>query len=256
MPQVDCIACTIRRTGFCGMLADNTHMSVADSLHVQVLPPNRLLWDDERPAEFVGILQSGYLRFERFGADGRRQILCLLQPGDIIGDPLDHARGYSVETATPVRFCRFADRRFERLVRDHPQIARAVYRARSARLEKLRWLTWSLGVLSAEERLCAFLATATAHMPFQPEGAGGTLTIPLPRRDIADLLATSVESISRITQKLAAERVIDILSPDRFRIPDLRRLVERGGLEGAALLSRPAPARPEKARSLPRAPRQ
>ena len=131
-----------------------------------------------------------------------------------------------------MRICKFSERRFDRLLQDLPDVARAVYRMRSAHLDELRWLTWSLGMLSAEERFCAFLATATTHMPFEPDGKqGGTVTIELPRRDIADLIATSVETISRNCQKLALEGVIDIISPRLFRIPNIQRLVQRGCLK-------------------------
>jgi CRP/FNR family transcriptional regulator len=76
---------------------------------------------------------------------------------------------------------------------------------------------------------------ATRHMPFEPDGErGGRLTIRLPRPDIADLLATSVESISRISQKLAAEGLIAIISPGLFHIPDVQRLAQRGCLNDPA----------------------
>jgi CRP/FNR family transcriptional regulator len=228
----DCAHCAIRHRGFCGLLDDRTQSTVAGCKRMLTLPANKLLWDDEQSLGFIGVLQSGYLRFQRYGMDGRRQILCVLKPGDIIGDPQDQARGYSVETATSVRICKFSERQFDRLPKDLPEVARAVYRMRSARLDELRWLTWSLGMLSAEERFCAFLATATTHMPFEPDGQqGGTLTIELPRRDIADLLATSVETISRNCQKLALEGVINIIGPRLFRIPDTQRLAERGCLK-------------------------
>ena len=231
----DCATCAIRPTGFCGQLDDQLHSAVADCARMVTLPAGKQLWDDHDPSGFVGVVQSGYLRFQRYGIDGRRQILCLLQPGDIIGDPQDHAKGYAVETATAVRICRFDERRFRQLMQQVPDVARSVYRMRSARLEQLRWLTWSLGVLSAEERLCAFFAMATRHMPFEPDGErGGRLTIRLPRPDIADLLATSVESISRISQKLAAEGLIAIISPGLFHIPDVQRLAQRGCLNDPA----------------------
>jgi hypothetical protein len=105
---------------------------------------------------------------------------------------------------------------------------------RSARLDQLRWRSWSLGMLSVEERLCAFLAEATTHMPFVPDGQrGGTLTIQLLRRDMADFLSTSSESISRSFRKLAFDGAISIIGPGLFRIPDVQCLVERGSLMDA-----------------------
>lgn len=220
------------------MMEERTQSELAACARIQTLPANTVLWDDERQAEFVGVLLSGYMRYQRYGIDGRRQILCLMHPGDIVGDPQDIADGYSLETATEATICRFDRRSFERLVQSRPDLARSVYRQRSVRLDKLRWLTWSLGALSAEERLCAFLVQATTHMPFVPEGNGGTLTMLVPRRDIADLLATTVESISRTTQKLAAAGILDIRSPVRFRIPDLQRLASLG-CDPAGVVQRP-----------------
>ena len=227
----DCATCAIRHSGYCGLLDDKRKSAVVGCKRILTLPANKLLWDDEQAPEFMGVLQSGYLRFQRCSMDGRRQILCLLQPGDIIGDPQDHVRGYSIETATSVQICKFRERRFDRLMRDVPEVARSVYHMRRARLDQLNWLTWSLGVLSVEERLCAFLAMATTHRPFITDGQqGGTLTIQLLRRDMADFLATSVETISRSFRKLALEGAISIMGPGLFRIPDIQRLVERGCL--------------------------
>jgi hypothetical protein len=47
---------------------------------------------------------------------------------------------------------------------------------------------------------------------------------------MVDLLATSVETISRSFRELALEGAISIMGPGLFRIPDIQRLAERGCL--------------------------
>jgi CRP/FNR family transcriptional regulator len=236
LKKPDCSLCALRASGFCGTVEEGTRCALSALARIQTLPANSVVWDDAREPEAVGLLLSGYMRYQRYGMDGRRQILCVMQPGDIVGDPQDMAAGYALETSTEVKLCRFERRPFERLLQTHPDLSRALYRQRSARLDKLRWLTWSLGALSAEQRLCAFLVQATTHMPFVPEKDGGILSLVMPRRDIADLLATTVESISRTTQKLDAEGVLEILSPVSFRIADLGRLATLGGDVGGVVL--------------------
>ena len=68
-------------------------------------------------------------------------------------------------------------------------------------------------------------------MPWEPlPGGGGVLDLDLPRADIADLLGTTIESISRISRKFHREGLIRIVDPRRFAIPDLARLARRGSL--------------------------
>jgi CRP/FNR family transcriptional regulator len=70
-------------------------------------------------------------------------------------------------------------------------------------------------------------------MPYQPLPDGtGVLSVSLPRRDIADLLGTTLESISRAAHKLADSGIIEIRDPARFRILDLPRLIALGKIEG------------------------
>ena len=131
-------------------------------------PANRLVWDEGKKPDFIGILVSGYLRFQRYRIDGRRQILGLLVPGDIIDEHLGTDSACSVEASTDARICRFDARQFQQLMARDPTLVQAVYRLRSIKLDQLRALIWVVGALSAEERLCAFLTTVTNFMPFTP----------------------------------------------------------------------------------------
>ncbi|EKX55734.1 hypothetical protein D516_3964 [Rhodobacter sp. AKP1] len=93
----------------------------------------------------------------------------------------------------------------------------------------MRWLTWTVGALAPTERFCAFLTFATLIMPVdRPPDGSLVLHQQLPRTDVADLLVTTVESISRISHRLQAEGLIEILDPSRFRIRDLGALLAAG----------------------------
>lgn len=228
-----CANCPTRDFGICSMVRAQGKTLLSQLGRVQDYPANKVISDDETASGFTGALISGYLRLQRYGADGRRQILSLLTPGDIVSGPRGRSVCYTIETSTDARICRFNARLFDQLLDVNPELRRMVYRLQTAKLDQLRWLTWSLGALNVEERLCAFLAMATNHMPYDPlPGGGGVLTVDLPRHDIADLLGTTVESISRITNHLDETGVIRILNARQFEIPDLDRLVAMGCLQG------------------------
>lgn len=228
-----CEKCPVRRVGLCGMIDDTAREGLSRIGNLQDYPANQFICDTEICSGLTAIVISGYLRMQHNGIDGRRQILSLLTPGDIVDRPSDCCRSYSIEAATDARVCWFDLHLFSQMLDTDPAIRRAVYIVQSAKLGQLHWLTWSLGALNAEERLCAFLAMATRYMPFAPlPGGGHVLNVDLPRPDIADLLGTTVESISRITKHLDRIGAIRMRNAWQFEIPDLARLVQMGCLDG------------------------
>lgn len=183
-------------------------------------------------------VETGILRLQRHAYDGRRQILSLFLPGEVIGYEHGLREGLAVESVTRCRLCKLDRRAFDDRLATDPELRSAILAQNQVQLDRLRWLTWSIGALRPDERFCAFLAMACQFMPYQmlPDGSG-VLSILLPRVDIADLLATSVETISRASHWLAEAAVIEIRDSSHFRIINRKRLSELGQI--AHLIGRP-----------------
>ena len=231
--QAKCKDCIVGKGGICAHVEPRTRALLGNQAVAHQFNVNQTVWDGENTPSFVGIVLSGYLRLQRYGFDGRRQIISLLKRGDVVGGLGRSQHDFSIEAASDAVICKVERRVFERLMEQDHALQRAVYDVHVANLEELRWLTWSLGGLSADERLTAFLVMATTYMPYQPQPDGSSiLTVDVPRHDIADLLGTSVESISRISKRLEKAGAIKIISARHFRIPDLKALIKLGCLEG------------------------
>lgn len=214
--------------------------------HHEVRHPDSEVIRDDAGNQHVWFIRSGILRLQRHGLHGRRQILSLFFPGEIIGFEGEFREGTSVETATLSSLCRIDRRGFETLLTRSEDLRRELLRQKQEQLDRLHWLTWSLGALGPEQRLCALLALSSTVMPYQvlPDGSG-VLSMLLPRKDIADLLATTVETVCRCLHKLSQTDVIEIRDPAHFRIVDLNRLIALGQIEGHfdRMTRRPAPRR-------------
>lgn len=199
---------------------------------------------DQSQCRNVWLIRSGILRLQRFAFDGRRQILSLSLPGEIVGYDRPCRAGLSVESATACSLWRIDRREFEGRLEASLDQRRDFYAQQHDQIERLRWLTWSIGALRPEERLSAFLALATRFMPNQPLPDGtAVLTMLLARADIADLLATTMETISRVTHALDEAGVIEIRDPSHFRIIDLPKLTELGRID-ATFVTMPFGPRP------------
>jgi CRP/FNR family transcriptional regulator len=196
------------------------------------LAANSEVFSGSTPGRSVWFVRAGILRFQRYAFDGRRQIMSLYLPGEIVGYERQLRDGHSIETVTASGLCRIDRRKFDLMLAENCSLRDDFIRQQQDQLDRLHWLTWSLGALSPEERLCAFLALSSRFMPYQhlPDRTA-ILTMLLPRADIADLLATTVESISRITHRLAETGVIEIKDPSHFRILDLARLKSLGQID-------------------------
>ena len=224
-----CASCPVRGVAACVTLAPATRAALSRRLTQSSLAPGVPLATGE-PGAVVGVLASGWLRRVRFAPDGRRRVLGLVQPGELISASPE-AMG-EVEAATEAWVCRFDRAELDRLAPGDRSLSRARFAQAHRELDRLRHLALCLAVLTPEQRLAGFLAASVETMAWRPAPTGGgVLTLQLPRPDIADMLGTTVESISRVTRRFAREGLIRILDPSRFEIPDLDALARLASVE-------------------------
>ena len=230
--QIGDLACK-RVSGMrCGLPLGKT-MVCGDARHRADREPDSEVISGGARSHDIWLIRSGILRLQRHAYDGRRQILSLFFPGEIIGFEGEFREGVSVETATQSGLCRIDRRWFDKMVDQNDVLRAELFRQKQDHLDRLHWLTWSLAALKPEERLCAFLALSSKFMPYQPLPDGtGILSLYLARKDIADLLGTTVESISRIVHRLADTGIIEIRDPAHFRFLDLPKLIALGKVDG------------------------
>jgi CRP-like cAMP-binding protein len=184
------------------------------------LRPGETVFARDRGIRATGLLLSGLLRFQRHGADGRRQILNLILPGEVLDpDVLDRAE-IELQAATPGTLLVLPEAVFADLLAAQPALRDATVRSHHRQLDRLRWLSWAILTGRTKARVCAFLDLAAAVMPVAPRcGGGHVITITLTRSDVADLLATTPETISRALHALHLDGEIDMLAPDRIAVP-------------------------------------
>lgn len=174
---------------------------------------------------FIGCVLTGILRMQKTLADGREHIVGLLVEGDLFGRAFDGAAEFSIEAATEVEFCAFPKTEFETLLTQSPDLERAVLLNITNELDRAReWLI----ILSNQRivgRVAGFLLMMCSRFRgidhiLQPRLEGIEVKIPIGRADLAHLLGTRPESISRALHSLNDQGAIDILEPDRILIQD------------------------------------
>lgn len=188
-----------------------------------------IYFQDQR-ADYWYRIVSGAARECVLAADGRRQIVDFLLPGDLFGFCRRGARGLAgeiiVEATTLACYPR---RRAEELAESDPVVARRVREMAFGAIERLQARTVLLGRSSALERVSTFLLEMGARSEAAP---GVAIPLPMTRYDIADYLAMAVETVSRALTTLRRKGAISLPGMRRVLIIDRNLLLRLGASMG------------------------
>lgn len=176
-------------------------------------PPDRVLRMQGDPIDSVLRVESGLVRCCLTSRDGRRRIVRFAGKGRLLGFTGLGAWRFTVEAVDAVVASALPLSAIEAAVHADPCVCDAV-RAEAAR--ELAAREQHLVILASrhiEERLLWFLECYAAT-----RASEGFVALPMPRRDVADYLAMTVESVSRAFGALKQAGRVEMLGPAKFRL--------------------------------------
>ena len=158
-------------------------------------PRGAEIFGQERPAKYLYQVVTGAVRTFKVLADGRRQICAFYLPGDYFGLELGERHASFASAIDDVQ-CILSKRQMvtERAYRRR-DVARQLLSISGKEVQNLRDQTLML-TKNAEARFAWFLLQL-AHRTSSRQ----KISLPMPRRDIADYLGVTVETISRTIRK-------------------------------------------------------
>lgn len=154
------------------------------------------------PFHSLFFLRSGAAKRILLQEDGREQILGFPMPGDIIGMEAIGGGEHST-TVIALDLCAVVEIPFdavERLLEDNPAVTRLLYRLMSAALRDEHGWMAALGLLSADERMAAFLLDLSSR--FSARGfSAQRFMLRMTRAEIGSFLGLTLETISRVLSR-------------------------------------------------------
>ena len=191
------------------------------SLHRKA--PGETLFAEGDEADSIYEVVRGTVRLYKLLPDGRRLITAFLSAGHLLGLPLDGVCVYTAEAITDVTFCRYKRTAFERLVDEVPGLAKRLLVVTSDELRAAQERMLLLGRKSATEKVASFLVLMAGQ---QGSDDAAEVAIPMTRRDIADYLGLTIETVSRTLTTLKQHGVIALPTANRIEIRDRDDLEE------------------------------
>ena len=219
-----CEHCGVKEFAVCGALEPQCAARLHSLISRIHLTPKQVLFIEADRAEHHFTIVDGVVSISKSMADGRRQIVGFMYPGDFLGVADEENYSCTAQAVTPVELCRFSRSSFETLAEEYPEIEHRLLHAVSTELIEAQEHMLILGRQTAEERLCSFLLHLGKRAPHRgvPDNP---VHLPMSRADIGDYLGLSLETVSRTFTvlrdqglvKLADAHTVELLDRDQLQ---------------------------------------
>jgi CRP/FNR family cyclic AMP-dependent transcriptional regulator len=182
-------------------LSDDELETLFGNTSSRSFPKNTVVIHENDPADSLFIIENGKVKVYCSDKNGKEFIMNTQAEGDYFGELAlldDSTRSASVRTVEKSSFCIIFKENFNRVLDEHPNIARKMIRNLAARVRKLTADVKSLALQDVYGRV------ANVLMDLAEERGDGTLYIPekLTQQDIADRVGASREMVARILKDL------------------------------------------------------
>jgi CRP/FNR family transcriptional regulator len=190
------------------------------------LKKGTVIFHEHDPAAAFYLVRSGKVKIYKLAADGREQVLALLGEGQIFGDvPVFDGGPYPATAATMEDSEIYLIRRedFLGLLRGHPEISIKVIRVLGQRLRQSMELVRDLSFKQVPHRLAGLLLRL-ARDEGRDAGDGILVDLSMSRQEIADVVGTARETVTRELKKMEKaglirldRRLVTILDEQRLK---------------------------------------
>ena len=219
-----CEHCGVKEYAVCGALDPQCAARMRSLVTRIHLTPKQVLFIEGDLAAHHFTIVDGVVSISKSMADGRRQIVGFMFPGDFLGVADEDSFSCTAQAVTPVELCRFPRPSFEALAEEYPEIEHRLLHAVSTELIEAQEHMLILGRQTAEERLCSFLLHLSKRAPHRGEKYN-PVHLSMPRADIGDYLGLSLETVSRTFTvlrdqgliKLGDAHTVELLDRDELR---------------------------------------
>ena len=176
------------------------------------------IFGEAEPAEYVYQVVEGAVRSYKLLSDGRRQIGAFHLVGDIFGLENGLAHRFTAEAIvdTTVRLAKRVS--LEHVAEEDATVARDLLDMTTSNLQHAENHMLLLGRKTSLERVAAFLLEMDNRL-----NAAGVMALPMSRRDIADYLGLTLETVSRALSCLHEKGILGFVGQTQRQIVLLDR---------------------------------
>ncbi|MBU6462236.1 MAG: helix-turn-helix domain-containing protein [Bradyrhizobium sp.] len=182
---------------------------------------NAEIFGEDEEAEYLYQVISGAVRTYRMLDDGRRQVVAFYLPGDVFGMEAANVHRCSAEAIAESQVLVLNRASVMGRAEREMDLSRQLWMLIIRELQRVQQHSLVL-IKSAEERVAGFLLEMAGRYP-----GNGAIELQMSRRDIADYLGLTIETVSRTFTLLVQSGAISLETSRRIQFRNraaLRRL--------------------------------
>jgi CRP/FNR family transcriptional regulator len=226
-----CDFCGAASYSICGALTPEQLAELDRMAKRAVYAPKDSLFSQGEPATKVFNVSEGVVRLYKLLPDGRRQVIGFKLPGDFIGLAAAEMHGLSADAVNQVAVCWFPKQAFVRFSEDKLALLRRLNEFANRELSYAQDRMLLLGRYSAEEKMASFILGWRDRLA-RLGRATDEVGLPMSRRDIADYLGLTIETVSRTFTKLERDKIFAVVAGG-VRVVDEKRAAQLAAAQPA-----------------------
>jgi CRP/FNR family nitrogen fixation transcriptional regulator len=201
-------------TDYFSLLAGHANLAATEFFYRR----DEEIYGEDEPADYVYQVVRGAVRSYKLLSDGRRQIGGFHLAGDVFGlSGTVHRLTAEAIINTKVRLVK--RRGLEQAATSDVDVARTLWTMATSDLRHAENHMLLLGRKTAIERVAAFLLEMDRRL-----AGTGTIALPMCRRDIADYLGLTLETVSRALSQLHSDGMLDFSGARQISLRNRRKL--------------------------------
>jgi CRP/FNR family cyclic AMP-dependent transcriptional regulator len=200
---------SLRAIPLFGRVAETDLEELAQHLIERRFPKNATVVEEGLPGDYMYVIRQGRAKVTKSSEDGREKIMNFLETGSFFGDMAllgDETRSASVKTLEDSVLLALSRRDFIDLLRQSPDLSLAVIAELANRLRETNEQARSLSFQGVEERTRSLFERIARSHETRPDVR---VTPALTHQQIADMVGTSRETVTRAIKQLKAAGWLD-----------------------------------------------
>jgi CRP-like cAMP-binding protein len=195
---------------FAGLSAQALHDCADCAVQRRLRKGEPVLHQGDRPARFHA-LRSGWVRIMQAGRDGELSVIRFVGPGELFGAfAIFTGQGYPADATAITESVElsWSEADLRQLIDRHPAIAINLVTLAARRLAELQERVREISTLPAEQRIANTLMRLARKGGKRRADGGVDILLPLLRKDIAAMSATTLYTASRVLSGWARQGLI------------------------------------------------
>lgn len=215
---------------FLEALSMKEKMELAEKAGMRKAPKNQVIYFPEDPSNSIYFLKEGRVKISNMSEEGKEVILAILGPGEVFGEMAvtgEGPRNHIAEATEDTIICNISTEELGEMMALNPKINMQLTKLIGLRFRKIQSRLQNLVFKSAPDRIRAFIKEMVEDHG-RKVGHEREVKLSLTHQDIANLTATTRQTVTLVMRELAEKNVI-LYDRKRILVRDLDALSQPHG---------------------------